>query len=1467
MTRRVGRRLAVGGGILVAVFGLLVLGAYGLIQTEAGRAWMARTVAGALSTPGETEVSIDRIEGRLPQQIRLSGVSVRDRAGPWLRAATVDIDWRPLALFSRKLHVTALRVVDLAVARLPAAAAAEAGAGKAGESPRGLPALPVDVTIDRLSVDDVTLAAAVLGQPISFRIAGEAAVEDADTLNSALVMERTDGTAGRAEVRAVYTPRADRLSLNVTVNEPAGGFIARALDLPDLPAVAASLAGDGPLGDWRADLAVSADELGSLAAEVTLNRQDGTRFAMTGSARTSRPARRMPGRLLAGGLDFEVRGQWTGDQVLVVEQARFNAPALGLDLAGRLRIADLEVDARATARIKDPALIEMLVAGAAADGIAVDAEAKGPLLQPKITATASIQRLTAPGIDARQVAAELAFVPERPLDQGPLRGRIDASGTVDDLTTEALADLEPLLGRRVAWGLAGTLDLGKGVLDAGELSAQAGTNVVSGTGTFGLADGTAAADVQITLGDLTGLSPLLGIGVRGRADITAQVTATDFGARLTAKLAGELREVGLDNALADALLGGRAAVATDLALGPDGGLTLANLKIEAPGTRLVGEATLTDTFARIEATYALSVADAAVLSAPLGVRIAGRGDIRGRVDGAIGNPGFTGRLALTDARLQGVDLGRIDSTFSAENVATDPRGKIALSATPAAGALDLSAGYVVADAEIRLTELRLQSQGATADGTLIVPTDGTPATGTLRIAAASLSPWLALAGIGGGGSATAELRLSGDGPRQAADLKGNLTGLTWRAEDGQVLRAERAEVTLRTTDLTDSLAGRAVVQATDVTFGELRLDRLSLSGAGDRAQATLQLQTAGRFRGPLALNATAALRADKEQLTLALTGLDGQAIGQPVTLRAPATLTRRSNAIDLSRLDLAFGPARIRAAARIDAERVTGDLAVDGLPIASLEALTPTQGVTGTISGAVTVAGSRANPSGEGRLDVANLKVDAASGVPPLGLDLTGTWRDRRLKLAGRLTGMPEREAELAADVPLRLDPDRLAFTVPAAEPMSGRLSWQGDMAAIWPLVPLDAHRLAGATEITATLAGSLATPEVSGTLRLSNGTYENLETGTLLKDVEIGLDVADNRAVLTRFTASDGAKGRLSATGEAAVDPRRGYPFKIETDMTEFVLLRRDDVTAVSDGRLALEGSLERVSLVGQFETRVVEVRIVDRLPAEVATLDVVETDSSATEKTVRETQKKSAAGPDIVLDVAVAMPRRVFVRGRGLDSEWAGDLKVTGTARTPIVKGELSVVRGNLSVLTKSFRLKNGSVRFPGGREIIPQLDVQAEHKAQDLTVTARASGPATNPSISFTSVPDLPQDEIVARVLFDRGAAQLGALEAAQLAAALAELTGTGGGLGALDFARSLLGVDVLRIETPEPGVAGGPGVEAGKYVAEGVYVGVKKGITDETGAVGVEIELTPNISVESQTGATGESDLGIKFKWDY
>jgi len=230
--------------------------------------------------------------------------------------------------------------------------------------------------------------------------------------------------------------------------------------------------------------------------------------------------------------------------------------------------------------------------------------------------------------------------------------------------------------------------------------------------------------------------------------------------------------------------------------------------------------------------------------------------------------------------------------------------------------------------------------------------------------------------------------------------------------------------------------------------------------------------------------------------------------------------------------------------------------------------------------------------------------------------------------------------------------------------------------------------------------------------------------------------------------------------------------------------------------------------------------------------------------------------------LQVAVEIPGRLFVRGKGLDSEWGGHLDITGPAANPKLVGQLQARRGQLEVIGTTFAIRDSKITFLGGQPPDPQLDIVGVHAAGDLEVTANLSGTASKTKLTLSSEPQLPQDEILSRILFGKSQGKLSPYEAVQLAGVAAELTGTAEGFDIMGTFRKILRVDVLRVEGGETG----PSVKVGKYLTEGVYVGTKRGATSDTSGVEVEIELTPHLKATSESNEI-DNKAGLQFKWDY
>src|SRR5262245_2858345 len=104
----------------LALIVLAVAGGYGFLQTGAGKAWLAATIARGASTPGAV-VTIEGLEGRPPFDIRVAAIRVSDRDGVWLELDKVALAIDGGALLRRALVIDRLQAAQARVMRQPVA--------------------------------------------------------------------------------------------------------------------------------------------------------------------------------------------------------------------------------------------------------------------------------------------------------------------------------------------------------------------------------------------------------------------------------------------------------------------------------------------------------------------------------------------------------------------------------------------------------------------------------------------------------------------------------------------------------------------------------------------------------------------------------------------------------------------------------------------------------------------------------------------------------------------------------------------------------------------------------------------------------------------------------------------------------------------------------------------------------------------------------------------------------------------------------------------------------------------------------------------------------------------------------------------------------------------------------------------------------------------------------------------------
>ncbi|GJE41890.1 hypothetical protein AEGHOMDF_1060 [Methylobacterium soli] len=428
-------------------------------------------------------------------------------------------------------------------------------------------------------------------------------------------------------------------------------------------------------------------------------------------------------------------------------------------------------------------------------------------------------------------------------------------------------------------------------------------------------------------------------------------------------------------------------------------------------------------------------------------------------------------------------------------------------------------------------------------------------------------------------------------------------------------------------------------------------------------------------------------------------------------------------------------------------------------------------------------------------------------------------------------------------------------------------------------LLSAGGQRLTGRVAFDAGVTGTLAAPRVEGAATLSGGSFTDPLQGIRFTGIEGRATGRGDTIVLERLTAATRNGGTLRASGRVAVAPEAGFPGTLTLTAERAELVSSPLMTAVASLNLALSGPLARTPRVaGRVDVVSIDVSVPDRLPATVQPLPGIRRVNTPPEVRARLDRKAERnaqaaaigrrrgrpAGPfDANLDIAVTAPNRIFVRGRGIDAELGGTLRLTGSSRDPQAIGAFEMRRGRLSIIGQRLDFTRGRLTF-AGEITAPDLDFAAETKAAEVTARVAVTGPANQPNFVLSSDPSLPQDEVLSRLLFKKAAGKLSPFQALQLAQGVAQLSGGAGGIDVFEQARKGLGLDSLDVST---GASGGPAIGASRYLSDRLSVGVKAGAKPADTAATIDYDVTRRVKIQGEAGSDGRAAVGIGAEWEY
>ncbi len=1452
-------------GWTLLALALLILatlaGAFGVLQTGWGRREIASLASGALSGEGKT-AEIAGIEGFLPFDMRVDRVRLGDPQGHWLEIDGARFHLVPSALLRLKVEISTVGAKRLALNRLPPSAPTpEPPEPFTFPSLPELPkSLPVAVEVLRIFVDRLELGQPVIGQAAAFRIDGHARTnEAANRLTAALRIDRVDHPTADTRLALDADLAGGALDLSLKANET-GGLLAAVSERPEAGELHLDLGGKGPLADWRGRLVLEAQGLARLETDLELGLADLPRIGIDGRLEV------VPGvlppdvePLIGRTIDLSVRLQPTSPQRVELQALHLGAAGWGLEGQGNGDLAANTVEGRVTLEVPDLALASGLAKAPLQGHAALSLTATGALKQPVVDLTLDAGGLGYDTYGVRQLAVALQMKLLAPFETtfpgATLTGNASVAGVSQGGKPVAPEGAQGTLLTLDLAAMAppqGPIDIQKALLQAlgaqASLGGQFDPERMAGRLRLDL-DVPALRPLVAAIPDPTSRPP-----IDGTIDLGSDVTIGEGAGTIDAVLALRTAALqGLPPGVAE-LLGREPRLDLRASLETGKSVQISKLAFQGAAIDLTGKGSLQLAGEeKLAADLDLDLPRLAAASGLAGQPLSGSLAANVKASGSMSEPNVVLATRIDRLKGAGVDFSEITLDADAGGPIDRLTGRIRFDAHEARGSIALGTDYARHGQKLDIRNLSLTAPGTRLDGEVDLDLTTQLANGRMNGRIGDLGALAPFIGQELHGAIDLALVLdAAEGKQNArADVAANRIG-------GSFGTLAAASVTGRATDVRGRLGLDAKIAADDFAQPGLAIKHAAVTAAGDLAALRLTAKVDGS-QGAEPFDLATRLQADVagETKEVALQSLAGSFAKQPIKLERTATLRMAGASYGLKDLDLSFGRARLRADATLGGGRASAKASLAPTPLAMFQPFgAPDLG--GTVALDLDVSGSSAAPKIDLAVDAKGVKARGKDQqtVPPANFALRAGIAGGRLDASAELAGVMDDPLRLKTALPLRIGLEPFAFELPRDRPIQGSLTGRTDLGRIAQILVLDGQRLQGLLTIDARFAGTLDRPLADGSIEIANGLVEDSISGVLLRDLALRIVGDQGRINLATLSARDRRDGTLKGSGSLELGGTSLTGLKTGLELANLQVYNAEFGKAWLSGNVDVSGQLPNLDVVSRLKVERADIRLPNPPPAKPPTLPV-----SVKGAPPAPPPPASSAPPlRIGLDIKVDMPEKLYVRGRGLDSEWHGNIEVTGTADDPLVVGSIDFRRGFLTLLDRRFSIDQGTITFSGAKPPIPELDIKASAEASGgFKGIVQISGPAQKPKLELSSDPAAPQDEVVARIMFDRSSSGISPFQGLRLAAAIQELQSGGDGL--IGIGREALGVDTFDISG-----SGGADttVGAGKYISDNVFLEVQQGVTSGSAKATLKIELTPSLSTETQIGQQG---TGSKLNWTY
>jgi len=427
------------------------------------------------------------------------------------------------------------------------------------------------------------------------------------------------------------------------------------------------------------------------------------------------------------------------------------------------------------------------------------------------------------------------------------------------------------------------------------------------------------------------------------------------------------------------------------------------------------------------------------------------------------------------------------------------------------------------------------------------------------------------------------------------------------------------------------------------------------------------------------------------------------------------------------------------------------------------------------------------------------------------------------------------------------------------------QLSLQGDLDLALLNEFVSKLSAGGNGTVNASVRGTLSDPHVQGQARITNGQFAYADFPNSFSQASGNFFFDENQVRIDNFSAVSGG-GKVEAGGDIIFGGEQIKLMNLRIQGREVRIRYPEGMRNVVDADLTLRGSQQAQQLSGNI--RIVSASF--QKGYDPITQYLEDRGSQTTWPGAKE------LGGGLSLDLSITGDRNIKLDTQLIKMTSRADLRVKGTASSPLVTGSIEASGGELYFQGARYRITRGRLDFVNPLRIDPRIDLEAESDLRDYRIVLTISGTAGKFRADLRSDPPLPTVDLFSLVSSGGAAGGRGGASYRPYApsgrqqdttAAASALLSEGLSMKMGSGVKRLFGIDRFRVDPFLVGNERDPSarVTFGQQITKDFSITYSTSVSsNEQQVILIEYRVNDSTSVIASRDAEGSFGLDVRFR---